>query len=112
MTRHHATALALLAALALQPALAETHHTDHAGSAGTAAQDAYADGTVRKVDRAGGKLTIKHGPLKSLNMPPMTMVFRVAAPGLLDGVEPGDTVRFIAKDVDGALTVTEIHASR
>ena len=41
---------------------------------------------MRKVDKAGGKLTLKHGEIKSLDMPPMTMVFEVKDKALLDTV--------------------------
>ncbi|MCB1887920.1 MAG: copper-binding protein [Rhodocyclaceae bacterium] len=103
--------LALLGTLAAGPALADSSHAGHGN--GTMAMDgAMADGLVRKVDKAAGKLTIKHGPLKALNMPPMTMVFRVASPELLDGVKAGDKVKFVAQDVDGALTVTELHGAK
>ncbi len=109
--RHSSLALALLGAIIAGPVLADSGHAGH--GAGSMAMDAaMADGVVRKVDQAAGKLTIKHGPLKSLNMPPMTMVFRVASPALLEGVKAGDKVKFVARDVDGALTVTELHGAQ
>ena len=66
------------------------------------------DGEVRKIDKAQGKITLKHGELKGLDMPPMTMVFRVKDPGWLDRVAVGDRVRFDAAKVDGQYTVTAI----
>ena len=66
------------------------------------------DGEVRKIDKAQAKITIKHGELKSLDMPPMTMVFRVSNPAWLDRVAVGDKVRFDAAKVDGQYTVTAI----
>lgn len=78
-----------------------------AGTKATAAADAYAEGEVKKVDKAGGKVTIKHGPLAALDMPPMTMVFRVKDPAMLDQVKQGDTIRFKAEKVGGNYTVTE-----
>lgn len=71
-----------------------------------------AEGLIKKVDKSRGRLTIKHGPLESLNMPPMTMVFRVKDAAMLDAVQAGDKVNFIAEDVDGKLTVTRIEAAR
>lgn len=77
-----------------------------------AAQDAMSDGEIKKVDNVSGKLTIKHGELKNLNMPAMTMVFKVKDPALLQKVKQGDKVRFIAEQLDGALTVTSIEVAR
>jgi len=66
------------------------------------------DGEIRKVDKEAGKLTIKHGEIKNLEMPPMTMVFRVNDPLLLEPLSAGDRVTFHAEKVDGQFTVTAI----
>lgn len=71
-----------------------------------------ADGEVRKVDLAQAKVTLKHGPIASLDMPGMTMVFKVSDPKLLDGLKPGDKVRFAASSVNGNVTVTAIEPVR
>ena len=68
------------------------------------------NGEVRKVDREQGRLTLKHGPIANLEMPGMTMVFKVADPKMLDSVKEGDKVRFGAAKVNGAITVTAIEA--
>ena len=65
-------------------------------------------GEVIKVDKAAGKITLKHGPVKNLDMDAMTMVWRVADPKMLDQVKVGDHVEFSADRVNGALTVTNI----
>jgi Cu(I)/Ag(I) efflux system periplasmic protein CusF len=65
-------------------------------------------GEVVKVDKAAGKVTLKHGPIKNLDMDGMTMVFRVSDPAMLDKVKAGDKIEFEAARVDGALTVTKI----
>ncbi|MES2949124.1 MAG: copper-binding protein [Pseudomonadota bacterium] len=65
---------------------------------------------VRKVDKENRKITLKHGETKSLDMPPMTMVFQVKDPALLDAVKPGDKVRFKASSEGGKLTVTDMQA--
>lgn len=77
--------------------------------AGAAAQTAaeLATGEVRKVDKAASKVTIKHGEIKSLDMPPMTMVFGVKEPALLDKVKAGDKVKFGVAMQDGKMVVTE-----
>lgn len=74
-------------------------------------QDSMSDGEIKKIDKEAGKLTIKHGELKNLGMPGMTMVFKVKDPAMLDNVKPGDKVRFLADKVGGALTVTTIEAA-
>ena len=78
--------------------------------AATAAE--LAEGEVRKVDKDGKKLTLKHGPLKNLDMPAMTMVFQVKEDAILDRVQAGDKVRFQAEKIDGKFTVTRLEAAR
>jgi len=72
----------------------------------------FTDGEVKKVDKEGGKITIKHGPLTNLGMPGMTMMFPVADPTWLDRVKEGDKIKFRAENVGGALTVTKLEVSR
>ncbi len=69
------------------------------------------EGEVRRIDRAQGKVTLRHGPIQNLDMPPMTMVFRVAQPRLLDGLKEGDKVRFTAAQVNGVYTLTAIESA-
>ena len=66
------------------------------------------EGEVRKIERAQGKITLRHGELKALDMPPMTMVFRVGNPAMLDNLAVGDKVKFDAAKVGGNYTVTAI----
>ncbi len=63
---------------------------------------------VLKVDKAAGKLTLKHGEIKNLDMPAMTMGFRVRDPKMLDDVAVGDRVRFVAERIDGQYVVTAL----
>ena len=74
--------------------------------AGSHAMADMSEGEVRKVDSTVGKLTLRHGPLANLDMPAMTMVFRVKDPAWLVQLKVGDKVRFVAERVDGNLTVT------
>ena len=67
-----------------------------------------ATGEVRKVDKAASKITIKHGEIKSLDMPPMTMVFSVKEPAMLDKVKAGDKVKFGVAMQDSKMVVTEL----
>jgi len=78
-------------------------------AAGTAfASSHQVNGEVVKIDKAAGKITMKHGPIKSLDMDAMTMVFRVADPAMLDKVKAGDKVKFEADRVNGAITITSL----
>ena len=65
-------------------------------------------GEVTKIDKANARVTLKHGEIKHLDMPPMIMVYRVRPPRLLDGVAVGDHVRFAAERIDGNYTVTAL----
>ncbi|MBS0544959.1 MAG: copper-binding protein [Proteobacteria bacterium] len=102
-----------LALLASAPAYSanehDAHHAAEPSAAGAVAE--LSEGTVKKVDKAAGKLTISHGPLKSLDMPAMTMVFRAADAAMLDKVKAGDRIRFDAARVGGAFTVTVLEVA-
>lgn len=65
-------------------------------------------GEVKKVDKDAGKMTIKHGALANLDMPPMTMVFRVKDAAMLEKVKAGDKINFAAERLNGAITVTQL----
>jgi Cu/Ag efflux protein CusF len=68
-----------------------------------------ADGVVTKVNESAGKITIKHGPIKKLDMDMgMTMVFRASNPAMLKQVKPGDKIKFEADKVSGELTLMKI----
>ena len=73
--------------------------------------DDKVSGEVRKVDRDNLKITIKHGEIKSLDMPPMTMVFTVKDPAMLEVAKPGDKVRFGVAREDGKFVVTAIEVA-
>lgn len=102
-------AVAVTAALAIAaPASAQMNHdhgAEHMPAAKADSQAAAAEGMIKKIDKAAGKITITHGPLESLGMPPMTMAFRAADPAMLEQVKPGDKVRFIANRVKGVFVV-------
>lgn len=76
--------------------------------ASASAQSSMTEGEIKRINKDAGKLTIKHGPLLNLDMPAMTMVFRVADTAMLDKVEVGDKVRFVAEKTDGKYTVTHL----
>ncbi len=76
----------------------------------SAALSQSTDGEVRKVDRDARKITIKHEPIRNLDMPAMTMVFQVKDPAMLERVKAGDKVSFEAEKLGGAYTLTRIEA--
>jgi len=95
----------LSAALHAQPS---TPSPQAANAPSAAATGLLSEGEVRKVDAGQGKITLRHGPLTNLGMPPMTMVFTVTNPGLLQGLKAGDRVRFTADRIDGTFVVTAL----
>lgn len=107
------TALTLSAA-ALSPAIAQMDHSKmkEGGMAMSQQGMPLTEGEVRKVDKETGKITIKHGAIKNLDMPPMTMVFTVTDKMLLDGVSAGDKILFSAKSDKGQMLMTDIKVQK
>jgi Cu/Ag efflux protein CusF len=103
-------ALLLLGASNLAPAAAETVKPPAANVASDIA--AMTDGEVRKVDKDAKKITLKHGEIKNLDMPPMTMVFQVKDAALLDKVKAGDKVKFKAEKAGSGIAVTAIEVAK
>lgn len=110
MTLLLAATVASSAAFAQGSSEHQSHHA--AGAATTSPAAAMSDGEVRKVDKEQRKITLKHGPIANLDMPPMTMVFRAADPAMVDRVKAGDKVRFAAEKVGGEYTVTRIEPAK
>lgn len=116
---------ALLLTSVLGPALAQapadghdSHHPATAPAAqdnsrGTSAdQSDLSDGEITRWDPRTGKVTLRHGEIKNLGMPPMTMVFRVTDASMLAPFKPGDKVRFRVEQRAGAYIVTRMEAAR
>ena len=72
------------------------------------AQTPSASGEITKLDTATKRVTVKHGEIKNLDMPPMTMVFRVADDKLLEGLSVGQRIGFTAERIKGQYTITSI----
>jgi Cu(I)/Ag(I) efflux system periplasmic protein CusF len=113
-------ALFIASTIQVVAAAAYAESTPHAAvdtvntTAPTAVSTATADmavGEVRKIDMAAQKITLKHGEIKNLDMPGMTMVFQIKNPALLANFKAGDKVRFAAEKSGGAIVVTEIQAA-
>lgn len=112
------TLMATLLAAASSLALAQ--HSGHSpavspSAAPSAAPAAAAPGTlpwaeaeVRRVDAGAGAVTLRHGDIRNLDMPPMTMVFKARNPAILNGIKAGDKVRFTADQINGTYTVLSI----
>ena len=88
----------------------DTHHKVTVAMGATGA--AISGGEIRKVDKDAGKITIKHGPLKNLDMPAMTMVFQVKDAAMLEQVKVGDKINFVADKVNGAYTVMQLETAK
>ena len=70
----------------------------------SAASDNLVDGEIRKVDTEAKKITIKHGEIKNLDMPGMTMVFQVKVPAMLDKVKVGDKVKVYPSELSSTVS--------
>jgi Cu/Ag efflux protein CusF len=103
-------AILVSTALAAMPVAAssELPHSDSQPILVASAHEAMTEGEVRKVDLATRKITIKHGELRNLDMPAMTMVFQVKDTNMLDKVKAGDKVKFRAEKINGVFTVLEM----
>lgn len=108
-------ALIAIAAGLAAPVMAADSHASHSGhgnhGSAPAPVAALADGVVKKVDKAGGRVTVSHGPLPN-GMPAMTMAFRVKEAGWLDSLKEGQKIRFAPEDVDGVLTIVRLEAAK
>jgi Cu(I)/Ag(I) efflux system periplasmic protein CusF len=76
------------------------------------AQSTMVEGEVTKIDASAEKITIRHGPIKNLDMEAMSMIFRVQDPTMLKGVKVGDKVKFEADRVNGQITVTKMQRAK
>ena len=65
-------------------------------------------GVVRKSDIAGGKVTIAHDPIKSMEWPAMTMSFTAKDKKMLEGIKPGAKVEFDFVQQGTKYTITSI----
>ena len=74
----------------------------------SAIAEEFTKGKVKRINADNGKVSIAHEELTNLDMPAMTMVFRTATPEMLEKLEPGQEIEFVAERVNGKLTVTKI----
>lgn len=120
MKRHTKTIAQLLTAAALflsMPLMAQAG-ADHSkmgmdhGKMTMTATPAMTDGEIRRIDKENGKVTIKHGEIKHMDMPPMSMVFNVKDKAMLDKVQVGEKIQFIVIQDAGKMVVTDIKAMK
>lgn len=111
---HRQTRVAALALLAFTciPATGLAQTPPATVTAGASAQAELAEGEVRKVYSDNRKITLKHGEIKNLDMPPMTMTFNVKDAALLAKLQVGDRVRFRAEKDQGSYWLTAIERSK
>ena len=110
-----ASILFALSAISAAPAMAANDHAGHGAMSShhsTAAATKMVDGQVKKIDKAAGKVTLKHGPIKDLDMDAMTMVFRAGDPAMLKGLKAGARIKFDADRVNGQITVTKLQQAK
>ncbi len=100
----------LFALWAAAPAFAQTPMAHD--KVGGSEAPSMTDGEVRKVDKEAGKITLRHGDIKHMDMPGMTMVFVVKVKSMLDKVQVGDKVRFMVANEKGQMIVTDIQSAR
>lgn len=105
-------ATAILAACVSAQAQTSSGATATGAQASATSAADMSQGEVRKVDKENKKITLKHGEIKNLEMPGMTMVFQVKEPAMLDAVKQGDKVQFKAEKAGGALVITDIQVAK
>ena len=77
-------------------------------SGGLQAADEWVTGTVRRIDPEQQKMTVQHEEIKSLQMPPMRMVFRVNSPDLAQGISVGDKIEFVTAEQSGTYVILKL----
>lgn len=106
------TLLALACALSLTSATL-VHAASHTAAPTQAnAVASMSEGEVRKINKETQRITIRHGELKNLDMPPMTMIFHVKDPAMLEQVSEGEKINFVADKIDGKFTVMQLDVKK
>jgi Cu(I)/Ag(I) efflux system protein CusF len=120
MRKLHLLIASILMTASLQGIAADTHNHDHDSmkdmqmpmndKAGGNSSDmaTKTEAEVRKVNKDQGKITLKHGDIQNLDMPGMTMIFKIKDPAMLNGIAPGDKVTFTAERINGDIVVTSL----
>lgn len=111
--RSSALAIALVSTFLAAPAFPQDHSAHAMHSMSESAKTAsLSEGTVKKLDKTKNRVSIAHGPIANLDMPPMTMTFVVVKPATLTKVKVGDKVRFQAEERKDDLSITHLEVVR
>lgn len=105
---NHLLSVIALSSLLAGPVLADQHGAAPAASSTLATSH----GEVRKIDATNQKITLRHGPLANLGMPPMTMVFKVQDAAQLEGLKVGDKMSFVAEQQGGQFVASELQPAQ
>lgn len=108
--KHILTGSLMLVALAAPAAHADTqqeHKMMKGHEAMAAMPQGAGEGMVKMLDRKGGMLTLQHGKVSGV-MPAMTMGYRVADPKQMEGLKPGDRVRFTMEKQGDEFVLTHV----
>ena len=82
----------------LSPQAEKSSHITHRG-----------EGTIKAIDFAQAKITLAHGPLESLQWPPMIMDFRLVRSTLSKSLKPGQKIIFeIAERKAGEFVIVHV----
>ncbi|WP_206997200.1 copper-binding protein [Trinickia mobilis] len=69
---------------------------------------ALSDAEVKKVDPATGMITLKHGALENVGMPPMTMAYKAKDASMVKQVHEGDKVKIRVENLNGTPTIVKL----
>jgi len=108
ISKHLFAFLLVFSAACFTTVYAQDKHHSSADAVPAVSAGHMADGEIKKVNRENKKMTIKHGDIKSLDMPGMTMVFQIRDTSLLETFKAGDKVKFVIEKLDGAFVVTSM----
>jgi Cu(I)/Ag(I) efflux system periplasmic protein CusF len=104
--------LLVSAALAFNAAAFAQASAPSAAQPQASVADEWTDGEIRKIDKEAGKVTLKHGEIRNLGMPPMAMTFEARDAKVLGGFKAGDKVRFRADFVNGKYMLRDIEPAK
>lgn len=88
----------------------DTDHATHHTTSSAPAALPWTEAEVRRIDAVNGKVSLRHGPIVNLDMPPMTMVFQMRDASQLQGIAPGARVRFTVDQINGQYTVLQLES--
>jgi Cu/Ag efflux protein CusF len=108
LSKHLFAFLLVFSAASFTAIYAQDKHHSHADAESAVSASHMAEGEIKKINRDSKKMTIKHGDIKSLDMPGMTMVFQIRDTSLLETFKAGDKVKFVIEKLDGAFVVTSM----